>query len=78
MSKSRFLAGKFNYSMLFRMKIKKKSSNFGAKIEICLKVNFCQNKILGQKLDFWYSVRQYIGKKISLAILNVLQSLFER
>ena len=41
-------------------------------------LGFCQNRIFGQKLDFWYSVRQYIGKKISLAILNVLQSLFER
>ena len=38
-----------------RMNYSRISSNFGAKIQTCLKVKFCQTLIFGQKLDFyWY------------------------
>ena len=39
--KSRFLSGKFNFLILFRIKYSRIHSDFGAKIQICLKVKFC-------------------------------------
>ena len=41
--KSRFLSGKFNFLILFRIKYSRIHSDFGAKIQICLKVKFYQN-----------------------------------
>ena len=49
---SPILGKKNNFLILFRMKYQRISSYFGAKIQICLKVRFCQNWILGQNWIF--------------------------
>ena len=50
-SKSRFLARKFNYFILFGMEYSSISSNFGTKIQMISK-----SKVLS-KLNFWTKVR---------------------
>ena len=67
-SKNIFLAQKFKYLILFRMKYSRISSNFGAKIQICLKVRFVKIEflvqfeifILSQNLDFRHENSNYI------------------
>ena len=45
-----------HYLILSMIKYSIISSNFGAKIQIYLKLKFCQNWNFWQKLDFYYSV----------------------
>ena len=47
-----FLAQKFKYLILYRMKYSRIFSNFGAKIQICVKVKVCQNSIWTKNLTF--------------------------
>ena len=59
------------------MKYPRLFSNFGAKIQICLKVKVSQNCIFEQKLDFWNCVHSTYGYIFVLFSLQLrLQNFF--
>ena len=61
----RILARKLNYFELFRMKYSKIFSNFGAKIQKCQKIKFCQNWLFEQKYVFCNSVKYIFKVKVT-------------
>ena len=66
-SKSLIFVPKFNFLKLFRIQYSRKSSNFGAKIQICLKLKILSKLIFGTKIRTFRLVCM-TNQRISLII----------